>query len=111
MKRLLRSVVIIILVFASLALSRSIYNQASRFKEIYQAEDKVGKLTKEQKDLGTLLEKRKSAFFLEKQARDKLGFQRPGDVLYVIFSPGSVGEEKGKTNGKNWEDWVDLLFR
>lgn len=96
---------------ASLAIARSVYNQASKFKEIYQAEAKAGKLTREQEDLKAGLEKEKSSFFLEKQARDKLGFQRPGDVLYVILGPEGATPDKEKTSRKNWEAWLDFLFR
>lgn len=111
MKTTLRLSIIVFLVLASLTLTKNIYSQASKFKEIYQAESKVGKLTKQQEELKTTLEKQKSAGFLEKQARDKLGFQKPGDVLYVVLDQESSGKEKEKTNRKNWEGWLDFLFR
>ena len=107
----MRLIIIIIFVFVSLAIARSIYNQTSKFKEIYQAESKAGKLTKEQEDLEADLEKKKSPGFLEKQARDKLGFQKPGDVLYVIFGQEGAALENEKISRKNWEAWIDFLFR
>ena len=111
MKTTLRLIIIIILVFASLTIAKSVYNQASKFKEIYQAEGKVAKFTQQQQDLKTTLENKKSPEFVEKQARDKLGFQKPGDVLYVILGPEGTSQETERSSQKNWEEWIDFLFR
>ena len=111
MKTTLRLITIIILVFAILTIAKSIYSQASKFKEIYQAEAEVAKLNRQQQDLETSLKNKKNPEFVEKEARDKLGYQRPGDVLYVIL--GSQGSSQGKESSdqKNWEEWVNFLFR
>ena len=96
---------------ASSALSKSIYSQASKFKEIYQAESEMQKLVKEQEDLKSALEKQKSTFFLEKQARDKLGYQKPGEVLYVVLDQEDARLEQEKIAKENWQAWVYFLFR
>jgi len=111
MKTTLRLIIILLLASTSLALGRSIYGQASKFKEIYQAESKVSQLTKEQEDLKATFEEKKRPGFLEKQARDKLGFQKPGETLYVVLNQEAAGEGQDRTTKENWEAWIDLLFR
>ena len=112
MKTFFRAVVIIALLAVVVGVGRSVYNQTSKFQEIYKAEGKAAQLQKENENLELALEKGKSNFYLEIRARDKLGFQKPGDVLYVT-------PEKGKASGKNeeskklanWQAWLNLLFR
>ena len=111
MKTTLRLIIIIILVSASLILSKNIYTQASKFKEIYPAEAQVAELSKEQEALKSTLEKQTSAVFLEKQARDKLGFQKPGEIIYVVLDPEKSVQDNEKTNKKNWEGGVGFILR
>src|SRR4030042_6454785 len=110
MKAILRSVVILVLIISVIAVGKNIYNQLSKFKEIYQAESKVQKLTKEQALLQSRLKEGNEQSFIEEQARDKLGYQQPGETLYVVDLRNSQSENgKGKIK-ENWQGWVDLLL-
>ncbi len=112
MKTFFRSVIIIFLLAIVVGVGRSVYNQTLKFQEIYKAEGKAGKLQKENEKLKIALEEGKGNFFLEKQARDKLGFQKPGDVLYVVTEKDKILEEEQKTKKlANWKVWLNLLFR
>lgn len=112
MKTFLRFIVVIALLAIVVGVGRSVYNQTLKFQEIYKAEGKVGELQKENKRLKIALEEGRGSFFLEKQARDKLGFQKPGDVLYVITQKDKLLEEEQKEKKlANWQVWVSLLFR
>jgi len=99
-------------VISSVAIGKSIYSQASKFQEIYQAESEVRKLAKENENLKTALEEQKSPLSLERDVRDKLGFQKPGDVLFVVPQKEDILTNGSKKNTKkNWEEWFELLFR
>ena len=112
MKTFFRTVVTISLLAIVVGVSRSVYNQTSKFQEIYNAEGKAAQLQKENEELKLSLEEGKSNFSLEKQARDKLGFQKPGDVLYVITDKDKDLEQDEESKKlANWQAWLNLLFR
>ena len=112
MKNFFRVIVIIILFAIVVGVSRSVYNQTSKFQEIYDAEGKAGQLQKENKKLKLALEEGKSNFSLERRARDKLGFQKPGDVLYVTTEKDKASKQDEEPKKlANWQSWLNLLFR
>lgn len=110
MKTTARIIIILVLVALAAALGRNIYSQASKFKEIYQAESKVRTLSKENQELEDKLKREKDTFFLEKQARDKLGYQRWGEVLYVVDAKERRAQETKEESRENWQKWVDLIL-
>ena len=112
MKKTAQVLVIILLVVASITLTKNIHSQFSRFKEIYEAEREVGQLTQKKNVLRKELDEVKSSFNLEKEARNKLGYQKPGEVLFVVPEQ-EILEEKAKeeAKNKNWEEWRDLVLR
>jgi cell division protein FtsB len=110
MKTTARIIIILVLIALAVALGKNIYSQASKFKEIYQAESKVRKLSKENQELESKLEGEKDTFFLEKQARDKLGYQRWGETLYVIDTKERRAQETREESRENWQKWVDLIL-
>ncbi len=112
MKNFFRAVVIIVLFAIVVGVGRSVYNQTSKFQEIYDAEGKAGQLQKENKKLKLALEEGKSNFSLERRARDKLGFQKPGDVLYVTIEKDKASKQDEESKKlANWQSWLNLLFR
>lgn len=111
MKKTAQILIIVLLIAASVTLGKNIHSQSSRFKEIYEAEREVGNLMGINKVLERKLEKVKSNFNLEKEARDKLGYQKPGEVLFVV-PESEVSEEKAKEKAKkNWEQWLEIVMR
>lgn len=112
MKTFFRAIVIISLLAIVVGVGRSVYNQTSKFQEIYNSEGKVAQLQKENEKLELALEEGKSNLSLEKRARDKLGFQKPGDVLYVVTEKDKVSEQDEESKKlANWQAWLNLLFR
>ncbi|OGY25675.1 MAG: hypothetical protein A2Z11_04440 [Candidatus Woykebacteria bacterium RBG_16_43_9] len=111
MKTFFRSLILVILLVTITAIGRSVYNQSSKFKEINRAESKVSQLEKENEKLKTTLGEENSNFFLEKQARDKLGYQKSGDVLYVVPEKEKASNEEKIAKISNWKEWINLLFR
>ena len=110
MKNIFRSGVILVLIISVIAVGKNIYNQLSKFKEIHQAESKVQKLTKEQALLQARLKEGNEQSFLEEQARDKLGYQQPGETLYVIDLKNGQSENGKEKVKENLQEWIDLLL-
>ena len=111
MKTLLRSLVILVLLILVTAVGRSVYNQLPKFKEIQQAERKAQKLSQEQTDLQSRQKEENSPSFVEGEARDKLGYQQPGEALYVVDIGEGKGGQREKKPKENWQEWFDLFFR
>jgi len=110
-KKIFRSGVILVLVISIIAVGRSIYGQLSKFKEIYEAERTVQKLSSENTGLKSQSEQGKTSAFIEGRARDKLGYQKPGETLYVIDMEKEQQEQGGKAGQENWQKWVGILLR
>ncbi|OGG11818.1 hypothetical protein A2Z00_03775 [Candidatus Gottesmanbacteria bacterium RBG_13_45_10] len=53
-----------------------------------------------------------SAAFIERQARDKLGFVKEGDTVILMNKPAAPGETGAKTEEQlpNWQRWLRLFF-
>jgi cell division protein FtsB len=110
-KNIFRSGVVLVLVISIIAVGRSIYGQLSKFKEIYEAERTVQKLSSENTGLKSQSEQGKTSAFIEGRARDKLGLQQPGETLYVVDMGKEQQEQSGRESQENWQIWVELLLR
>ncbi len=111
MKTTARFIVVFILIALVMALGKNIAGQASKFKEIYQAETEVRQLAKESQELQNKLKKEQNAFFLEKQSRDKLGYQKQGEILYVVDTKESQERETKEESKENWQEWLGLILK
>jgi len=112
MKLAAQLLIVIALLTTSFVLINNIRGQINRFGEIYNSEIKAQKLAEQNKSLKEKLEKQKGNMFLEKQARDKLNYQRKGEVLYVIPDQGKTNERRpSNTKQANWQEWVELMLR
>jgi cell division protein FtsB len=111
MKTTARLIIILVLLTSAVGLGKNIHSQASKFKEIYQVESEVKDLTSESKELNKKLGEEKDSFFLEKQARDKLGYQRKGEILYVVPTKENKTKENKEESRENWQRWADLILR
>ena len=97
------------MILAVVALGRDIFDQVDKFKEIAATEYQAQKLAQDNNALKEKLKEAGSSYALEKQAREKLGYQRPGDVLYVVELGDKESEEREKTK-ENWRQWYDFLL-
>ena len=111
MRTTIRVAVVVVLIALVIVLGKNIANQASKFKDIYQAESEARELAQENENLKSDLGKEKSSFSLEKEARDKLSYQKKGEVLYVTSDQGDPKKTGEKKTRQNWEEWVELILR
>src|SRR4030042_5315872 len=109
MRLVVQLLIILILGVATVALGKDVYVQATKFKEISSIENKVNNASKENEELKKKLDQSKSSFSMEKEARSKLGYQKPGEVLYVVSLEGINTKETASQ--ENWQMWISLFFR
>src|SRR4030042_3761205 len=108
MRLIIQLLIILLLSTVTLALSKDVYTQFKKFREISNIENKVQKSAEENKELEEKLEESKTEFSLEKEARSKLGYQKRGEVLYVVDLGGADKETTKKK--ENWQKWLDLFL-
>ncbi len=113
-RRIIGFTILIIGISLIINLSRDILRLLKAGDQIKLAEQKVEKLKKEQQEF---LEKRQyyqSEEFIEEEARNKLGFSRPGETVVILPPniPQILGreEEKPAEEIPNWKKWFKLFF-
>ena len=88
---------LIILVLFSLALGREYFKKRQINKEVYFLEEEIERLEKDQAEFSELIDYLNTEDFWEKEARLKLGLQKPGETLVVIsddYFKSSSGEDR-----------------
>lgn len=94
------------------------YQKAARTKEaILKEKDKVEELKNENAKLEEDLVRVKSAEYIEKQLRDKLGLAKEGEIVLVLpdaetlkkLAP-KIEEEEEALPDPPWRKWLELFF-
>jgi len=96
--------------------SRSIFDLYQKSKEIEKERLKVEALKIKNEELKKQLEYVRSQEFLEKEAREKLGLVREGEVVVILpenFKE-AIGNDYSQTEKDkevpNWEKWWKVFF-
>lgn len=111
MRKIITFVLIITLVIVNVNLIKGSYDSAEKLKQIDIQDDKVKGLQDQNLSLKADLKKSDSQFYIEQQARDKLGFSKSGETTVIlqdqnISKSGVAKSEKPKTN---LEKWLELI--
>ncbi|MEA3272556.1 MAG: septum formation initiator family protein [Patescibacteria group bacterium] len=108
-------VVFIILVFVSISLVREIARNRIIDTEIKKIEDEAERLEVKNLEILELVKELEDTDFLEKEARLKLGLQKPGENVVVINRIGQekqiFGESDSLNNKINPVRWRYYFFR
>lgn len=104
----LLAIVIMVSILANLA--KSLPRLFSSSRKIDETRTKVQELEKENEILKAELESRKSQEFVEREAREKLGFVKEGESLLVLPKEEEKVEEPKRVEKPNWQKWKDVLF-
>lgn len=116
--RISRVLVLLLAALFSLSLLHNISDILSADQKIAQASSRLDKLKQENERLEAEVKKGESPEFKEKQARDKLGLAREGEIVLVlpppetlkIISPLTEEEEELTLPEPNWKKWRKLFF-
>lgn len=99
-------------------MGRTIHSLLGRDDIIEKAKKDLERETQEQKELLKLKEKVISEEFIEKQARDKLGLAKEGEVVVVLPDEETLKklappdeEEVFLEIAPPWKQWVRMFFK
>ena len=109
-RRILSVLVIGILLVINFNLLKSSYESATKLSQINGDQDKIKELEKVNVDLKSQLKETDSTFFVEKEARDKLGLGKQGEVAVVV--EGATDKSTSKEESQplsNFQKWLKLL--
>lgn len=114
----------VFLIFAALVLLFIIYNLIVRIyvavkagERLTQAVDRLHQVEVKNTELKNQLKEVASKEYIEKQARDKLGLAKEGEVVVVIPEEkikqvlGLSKDEKNEEKLPNWLGWLRLFFQ
>lgn len=91
----------------------------SRMRYLESLKGEVTALEKERSGLEEKLSEAKTEEFIEKEARDKLGFSRDGEKTFIVpKGESSLGKKTAKGVGSEkvgakipiWQAWLNLLW-
>ena len=111
MRKLLSIVVIVILIVTISNLARGSFESYNKLKEINSNQNDLKSLKKENQELKQKVSFKQSDFFLEKEARDKLGFGKQGETTIVLQDRDFTLEEASSVqkDKSNLTKWLELL--
>ncbi len=113
-----RKIIVILIILGVLLATYSLINQIiGAFKSsdrLSDAVEKVYNLEAKNKELKEKLAQIKSPAFIEKQARDKLGFSKPGETV-IIIPEQKIKEILGASQSArirlpNWQGWLKVFW-
>lgn len=118
MKKYLRYILFIGILFVIFSMGRVTLGLIGKGKTLDEAKDRVERLKKEQEDLLKTKEKIESDEFIEKEAREKLGLAKPGETVVVLPDQETLKKLAPKLEEETfpeelpiWRRWVEMFFR
>lgn len=115
MKRVIFFVIVIVSLFVMQNMVRSIYSLWQKRDLLTQRENELIKQKQEHARLRDVQRRVESEEFVEKEARNKLFLQKPGESRVVvdkklIDAVIGVKTEIKKDTRPNWQQWWELFF-
>ncbi len=114
MKRAIFIVIVIVLAFVINNQIRSIYDLWQKKDLVIKAEKQLEYLKEENKKLKSELSYAETKEFIEKEARDKLLWVKPGEEQVLIpekiIKKSVVEEQEEKVLKPNWQQWWEMFF-
>lgn len=108
---------LVILVGLGVALSRDVIRKTRIRKEVTALENNIGQLERRNEELSGLIEYFQSDTFKNREAREKLNVQIPGERVIEVQQPEVTAEKKAVqqelasiTPKNNWRRWWLYLF-
>ena len=114
--RLITGILLIFGLYLIVSFSRDIFNLFQKGKEVEKEQLKLEELQIKNEELKRQLGYVKSAEFLEKEAREKLGLAREGEVVVILpenleeLISGNQSQISANPEEPNWKKWWNLFF-
>ncbi len=112
-KRLVKTVIVVIGIGLIISLSRNIYRLLKAGDQVNLAQQRLEELEKEHQKLLEKKEYYQSEEFVEQEARNRLNLGKPGETVVIL--PPNVGEVEGMAASSApelpiWQQWWRLFF-
>src|SRR3990172_956603 len=109
MRKLITFVLIGILLLLNLDFIRGSYQSFQKLSEINKEQSKVKDLQVKNSNLKRELQERDSTYFIEQEARNRLGYSRPGETNIIVESSEirQASQEKQTKQKSNLQSWLD----
>jgi cell division protein FtsL len=114
--RLITIIVFIIIVYASFGLAKITYQNYKVNQKIADLEKNIEKIDEDNFELQSKITYYKTNAYKERQAREELNMQKPGEIVVVIPTGTQPEKEKikqkenKKTERSNYQAWWDYFF-
>lgn len=113
-----KKVIIILFIIATISIVRSIYGLLGKDNAVREAEKNVEELRQEQAQLIELQKTVNSPEFIEKEARNRLGLVKEGEVVVILppadvlrsIAPPEQGMENYPEEDPVWRRWSKMFF-
>ncbi len=106
--------IIIVGLILSFSLIRNLYNSYQNYQILASAQSKLTKLQQENAQIKTDLTQVNDPNYIEKEARERLGLVKPGEVVVILPSPGQTEATEAATPVNLprpvWRQWLGLFF-
>ena len=106
--------IIILGLILSFSLIRNLYNSYQNYQILASAHAKLVKLQQENAQITTDLSRVNDPNFIEREARERLGLVKPGEVIVILPPPGSRQASAAATSVNLprpvWRQWLGLFF-
>lgn len=107
--RFLTALIFLLSFYFIFSLSKSTYNLWQKAELVKEAQEKRTKEEKKNTELKKKLQFTQSQEFVEKEAREKLGWTKPGEMI-VVIPPFEATQSAIEAALPNWKRWLKLFF-
>ena len=116
--KIFRIGILIFLVLFSWGIARNYWQARSVEKEAAELKREIETISEKNKELRNLIESLSTDFFVEQEARTKLGLKKEGEEeVIVLFDEDSQIEKSNETTLdtsieelSNWRQWLEYFF-
>lgn len=111
MRKLLTFIVIFFLLALIVNSVKASFDSYQRLNQLSGGKDQLEKLKVKNSQLKKELTEKQSDFFVEQEARNRLGLEKTGDTIIVLQDEkiGATTKEAGQKEKTNLQKWFDLL--
>ena len=114
-QKIIRIFILIIGVFLVISLSRSIIDLWQKGSAYDKEEQRFAKARLEHEQLAQQYETIQTPEYIEKQARDKLGLSKEGEIVVVLPQEAQKQKEEIEKQKESielpiWKQWIEVIF-
>lgn len=103
-------IIVLLLIYLIISSIRSILELQKAGQTVLEYEKEYQEAKKKNEELKERLREVQRPEFIEREAREKLGMGKPGELIIIIPEITLAPERKKERNLANWEKWWKLFF-